>query len=42
MHGARKRTYVKQYYFLSVSAQLDAHTWIVAIPLNNNLNLQLN
>lgn len=42
MHGARKRTYIKQYFFLSLSAQLDAHAWIMAISLNKNLNLQLN
>lgn len=37
----QERTYVKQYYFLSLSAQLDACAWIMAIFLNNNLNLQL-
>lgn len=42
MHGPRKRTYVRQCYCLSLSAQLDACAWIMAIFLNNNLNLQLN
>lgn len=37
----QERTYVKQHYFLSLSAQLDACAWIMAISLNNNLNLQL-